>query len=479
MGPLADSLVILSGLNQQSLEGTRYIMQRSGLFEKGNAKPFVLVAGPVPLWQTKPAADRIRTMEESLQAANIITVPYHPLASMKETVFVREEPEDPISKAYEDLAHTVAASLLEGGVRRRLRDLVQRPHDVLQVGREIASFLPLTRLQPREWSPTGPFAFFPSAYTMAGLPARNAEISAGDADRVVLAAAVASYRLRTEIPFERAWKLIQALSAPAGIAFMQFRVLGSLPKSSQLRDTFTLMLRDVMRPESSAPSGSFRNVKAQMDTLTTALYLSQVKAEWTQLWSADALEARLVRLWEEIGDYIFHTYRSRILYRLVDVSSRFWGKEFAPILAAILHRRPQPKHKQALESFVQKMVPPLPFKEMRRLGLWPAHEAFFVMDVPEEFFFRNDEEPQPPLGFWPETAMISALALVKGADAIEDLMSWIMLARMTYGYAWRVLVDWGHLDSVRRHPLFVEFLRGEDEQVDAIEKQFDDGTYTL
>ncbi|MBM4036565.1 MAG: hypothetical protein FJ291_32920 [Planctomycetes bacterium] len=86
---------------------------------------------------------------------------------------------------------------------------------------------------------------------------------------------------------------------------------------------------------------------------------------------------------------------------------------------------------------------------------------------------------QAPMGFWPEILFASALALVHGKTALEQVLRWLAMARERYGYAWRVLVDWRHLASVKDHPLFVEFMRQEDELVDEIEGAIDRGEYTL
>ena len=84
-----------------------------------------------------------------------------------------------------------------------------------------------------------------------------------------------------------------------------------------------------------------------------------------------------------------------------------------------------------------------------------------------------------PLGFWPEPLMASAVALVKGLEGVNEVLAWLTLSRLTYGYAWRVLVDWRHLESVKDHPAFVEFIRAEDEMVEEIESAIDRGEYPL
>jgi len=94
------------------------------------------------------------------------------------------------------------------------------------------------------------------------------------------------------------------------------------------------------------------------------------------------------------------------------------------------------------------------------------------------FDMLGGEQPFP-LGFWPEVTMASAVALVKGRQAAEEVVAWLKFARLRHGYAWRVLVDWRHLEQVKAHPAFVEFLRQEDQHVEAIESAIDRGEYPL
>ena len=84
-----------------------------------------------------------------------------------------------------------------------------------------------------------------------------------------------------------------------------------------------------------------------------------------------------------------------------------------------------------------------------------------------------------PLGFWIEPLLASATAYVKGAAAVDETLGWIVLSRLSYGYAWRVLVDWRYLEPVKNHPSFVAFLRQEDEEVEKIESAIDRGEYLL
>ncbi len=96
--------------------------------------------------------------------------------------------------------------------------------------------------------------------------------------------------------------------------------------------------------------------------------------------------------------------------------------------------------------------------------------------------YHHDMERRPDdhvVGAWPLPLMASAVSLVKGPEAIDEILAWLDLCRLFHGYAWRVLVDWRHLKHVREHPKFVAFMRAEDEQVDKIEAAIDRGRYPL
>ncbi len=108
VGPLSDALVICTGLNQQNVEGTRYFMQKAGLLDKGRSKPYAVVVGPVPPWQESVTSKRASQIGALLDARDLIRIPYHPTAAMAETIFVLNVPDEPITKAYEQLAPKIA-----------------------------------------------------------------------------------------------------------------------------------------------------------------------------------------------------------------------------------------------------------------------------------------------------------------------------------------------------------------------------------
>lgn len=91
---------------------------------------------------------------------------------------------------------------------------------------------------------------------------------------------------------------------------------------------------------------------------------------------------------------------------------------------------------------------------------------------------RSNVDPAP-LGFWPEPLAATALAVADRTGAIEEILAWLYLARLHYGYAWRVLLDWRYFDEVKQHPRFQVFLHEEDEAVAEVERKIDKGDFPL
>ena len=96
-----------------------------------------------------------------------------------------------------------------------------------------------------------------------------------------------------------------------------------------------------------------------------------------------------------------------------------------------------------------------------------------------EMAFDRSSYSDTPIGLWPEPLAATALAATDGPRAIEEILAWIYLARLHYGYAWRVLLDWRYFEEVKEHPQFQEFLHEEDEVVAAIEARIDSGEFPL
>lgn len=124
VGPLADRIVVLCGLNGQNIDGTRRALEILGITGEAGIdgpwdaflpppservplmgiKPTLLVASPVPSGEITLRKQRIAEMERSLSGQVAVQLPYEPQLALYETIFVRESPIEPLARRYLDLA---------------------------------------------------------------------------------------------------------------------------------------------------------------------------------------------------------------------------------------------------------------------------------------------------------------------------------------------------------------------------------------
>ena len=92
----------------------------------------------------------------------------------------------------------------------------------------------------------------------------------------------------------------------------------------------------------------------------------------------------------------------------------------------------------------------------------------------ERFHWRMDVP-----GFSSALAFASVLAMARGESAVEQVLKWIEMGRLTYGYGWRVMINWKRLDAVKETSRFQEFLAREDAAIEEVESRFDRGIWPL
>ena len=235
IGTVADALVLCCGLNQQNIEGTRYFMKKTGLFNRKKAKPFLVAAGPLPPWQTPEVEERLQALKRALrikQASkdelrdrleegeegsiavdypDMVEIPYHPLAAVRETIFITELPRDSITQAYFSLTNRIQAKLSpEAGEAAHwhlyLLDSLQSPHSSVRLlaSEFMAQQLPRLRLLRPQ---IAPIPSFPTLNGAISIPDRRQEIRWQDLGRIAVAAAASALYTRSAAPFERAWEL--------------------------------------------------------------------------------------------------------------------------------------------------------------------------------------------------------------------------------------------------------------------------------
>jgi hypothetical protein len=134
VGPLADRLVVITGLNDQNVHGTLEFLEEAGIQPKPRPKddqpwddadtvgaasadnpslgpkPTILVASPVPSGEITYKRQRLDELEK-LIGIHPVSLSYHPLMALMETVFVRDYPEESLAAEYKKLATSVMAQV--------------------------------------------------------------------------------------------------------------------------------------------------------------------------------------------------------------------------------------------------------------------------------------------------------------------------------------------------------------------------------
>jgi len=501
IGPLCDALVICAGLTRQNIYGTRYFMEKAGLLNPERAKPFLVVAGPVPVWYSRQSETQVNLLKRELNTDKVVSVPYHPAAAINETVFVIQEPKEPISKAYEELAPDVAGLVREdtrGMWEREIQHLTmdglhREEGSTLNVSQEVAKRLSANRLKTHRYSfpPRGFLASFPSACTVASLPAeKGREIGWEAIVSMSLAVAVSAYRLKSDRPFRRAWKLTGQLDVKDNalksdwavrLLFFQLRVLGSVPSEEVCSDHLQGALRWVRALKGEHPYDSRATV--QLDSVVTSFLMQGYNTPWSVHPQPEAYEKQFESLVDRLD--LFAEWRSssrRFSQWMFSETPEFVGKLSSSVVLEMM-KAPVKERRRALSQILENVRLPEGLKELASSRFLFSREKFaarWLQDMLLQWEWGDLERTSPsPLGFWIEPLLASATAYVKGVDAVDETLAWIVLSKFSHGYAWRVLVDWRYLESVKSHPSFVAFLRQEDEEVEKIESAIDRGEYPL
>ena len=113
---LADSLVILSGLNRQNIEGTSRFLNALHGETEGNAK-FEVVLSPVPNGEDDLMYEREKIAQKSFSAAwgqeiNLsLQIPYHPRLALTEEPHILRQKRGALSDAYRAIERRILATL--------------------------------------------------------------------------------------------------------------------------------------------------------------------------------------------------------------------------------------------------------------------------------------------------------------------------------------------------------------------------------
>lgn len=113
---LADLLVIVSGLNEQNIEGTRLAVERLHAARTDFAEKVLFVISPVPLGEeelkTKRLGSAAERFAQAMQASRdlsgeLLAVPYHPQIALSENSFIFHHPQSPVAAAFRRIGERI------------------------------------------------------------------------------------------------------------------------------------------------------------------------------------------------------------------------------------------------------------------------------------------------------------------------------------------------------------------------------------
>ena len=111
IGPLSDQLVVLCGLNDQNIEGTRQFLTEVGVLKPSSdtavplGKPTLFVASPLPIGEMTTKSERIERLVKALGPIKpkLYKLSYHPQMALVETIFVRDHQDEHLAQEYRSL----------------------------------------------------------------------------------------------------------------------------------------------------------------------------------------------------------------------------------------------------------------------------------------------------------------------------------------------------------------------------------------
>jgi iron(II)-dependent oxidoreductase len=103
---LADVVVMLSGLNDQNLQGTRWVLDM--LEGRLSAEDIIVVFSPVPEAEEELKVERLQCAREIVGNRDVLLLPYHPRLALVEELFVKEWKETFLAQKYRQLASKIS-----------------------------------------------------------------------------------------------------------------------------------------------------------------------------------------------------------------------------------------------------------------------------------------------------------------------------------------------------------------------------------
>lgn len=442
IGPLCDSAVICTGLNEQNIAGTRYFLEKTGFLDRENGKPFLLVVGPVPPWRSAETAGRLETIRHQMGAATLIQIPYHPAAALTEPLFVLDQLSEPIAEAFTRLAGRLMDEATEATSETTSHLLRFRAPDTIlgqdgSVGIVPSAFRLIRRPEIAEHLVFMPYPTLLESILLALVSVRHSE------PPIIMAVAVALQRHLSASLTRRIVELIGIAGNERGsrdllvtcVAFFYMRLHGK-----KGLDLFTKHLNERDCQLLGATLAGDR-----VGPTTAGLALRSLSGSRT----------RMPKRWpDEIAYYQFSE-----LYEM-----RRYPKNW-PDLWKVNYSDEELSRTRTIEDLAEGFTQAIESETERspKFGYRPF-ESVTNMATP---------------GF---SLILSAAAIiseVKGPPAVSTVLKCIEQARMVYGYAWRVMVNWKRLKRVQSCPEFKQFMAAEEAAIQAVEEKFDQGIWPL
>jgi len=105
---LADVVVMLSGLNDQNLQGTRWVLDMLEREGGLRSEDIIVVFSPIPEAEEELKAERLQRAREIVGNRDVLLLPYHPRLALIEELFVKEWEETSLAQKYQQLASEIS-----------------------------------------------------------------------------------------------------------------------------------------------------------------------------------------------------------------------------------------------------------------------------------------------------------------------------------------------------------------------------------
>lgn len=157
VGPLSEKLIVLTGLNDQNIEGTKSFLALTGICDKFppdppepggenvfGKKPTIMVASPIPTSDVEYRKRRLDLLREII-GINPLRIYYHPQLALMETIFVRDLPEEYNTEGYRRIADRMLELSDDSTAKHaaRQQELLQNKGDIAPVVYALPRIAPL------------------------------------------------------------------------------------------------------------------------------------------------------------------------------------------------------------------------------------------------------------------------------------------------------------------------------------------------